>query len=291
MSCNSAPGNLSVTVLLDWGYLVSVESGRLIINPNNNIRVAKHLSNAHELKLMVEILQKMGRDALTYLSYSASKYGKTRAGGVALQFTHVLTGAEAYAIFNADLTRSRNTKHGRAGDPLSEGQFHLAKGSSLCKLWASTGLPSRRLSSYYEHMGNLKQFFFEPQDIYASKNRLSSSSLKPLNISAYEVKEAFELTDSAPTTDRQCTDKRPTVTTDKEPLQPSETLGLQNDSTAGADYCGKTVIRKKVIRENTYPIDALNSDPINTPYVSKPKHKFDDSSLWFKPLGVPKLKL
>ena len=195
MSCDSVPGNLSVTVLLHWGYSVSVESGRLIINPNNNMPLAKHWIDTHKLALMAEVLQKIGRDALTYLSYSASKYGKTRAGGVALQFTHVLTGAEAYAIFNADLTRSRNTKHGRAGDPLSEGQFHLAKGSSLCKLWASIGLPSKRLSSYYEHMGNLKQFFFEPQDIYASKNRLSSSSLTPLNISSHEVKEAFNFTD------------------------------------------------------------------------------------------------
>ena len=291
MSCNSAPGNLSVTVLLDWGYLVSVESGRLIINPNDNIRVAKHLSHAHELKLMAEILQKMGRDALTYLSYSASKYGKTRAGGVALQFTHVLTGAEAYAIFNADLTRSRNTKNGRAGDPLPKGQFHVAKGSGFCKFWASTGLPSRKLSSYYEHMGRLKQLFFESQDIITSKNRLDSSSLKPLCISSHEIKEAFGLTDSSPTTGRQYADKRPTVTTDKEALQPSKTLGLQSNSATGANYYGKTVIRKKVIRENAYPINTPTSNPINTSSLSKPKHTFDDSSSWFKPLGVPQLKL
>ena len=240
---------------------------------------------------MVEILQKIGRDALTFHSHSASKYGPTLAGGVTLQFTHVLTGSEAYAIFNANLTRSRNTKNGRAGDPLPTKQFHVAKGSGFCKFWASTGLPPRKLSSYYEYMGKLKPLFFESQDISNSNNRLNSSLLKPLHISFHEVKEAFGFSDSPPTSFRQATDKPPTVTTDKETLQPSKTLGLQADSTAGANYCGKTVIRKKVIRENAYPINTLNSDPIKSPYLSKPKDKFDDSSLWFKPLGVPKLKL
>ena len=291
MSCNSAPGNLSVAVLLDWGYSVSIESGHLIINPNNNMPCVEHLTNSHKLKLMVEILQKIGRDALTFHSHSASKYGPTLAGGVTLQFTHVLTGSEAYAIFNANLTRSRNTKNGRAGDPLPTKQFHVAKGSGFCKFWASTGLPPRKLSSYYEYMGKLKPLFFESQDISNSNNRLNSSLLKPLHISFHKVKEAFGFSDSPPTSFRQATDKPPTVTTDKETLQPSKTLGLQADSTAGPNYYGKTVIRKKVIRENAYPINTLNSDPIKSPYVSKPKDKFDDSSLWFKPLGVPKLKL
>ena len=291
MSFNSAPGNLSVAVLLDWGYSVSIESGHLIINPNNNMPCVKHLTNSHKLKLMVEILQKIGRDALTFHSHSASKYGPTLAGGVTLQFTHVLTGSEAYAIFNANLTRSRNTKNGRAGDPLPTKQFHVAKGSGFCKFWASTGLPPRKLSSYYEYMGKLKLLYFESQDVSTSNNRLNSSLLKPLHISFHEVKEAFGFSDSPPTSFRQATDKPPTVTTDKETLQPSKTLGLQADSTAGANYYGKTVIRKKVIRENAYPINTLNSDPIKSPYLSKPKDKFDDSSLWFKPLGVPKLKL
>tara|TARA_B110000977_G_scaffold5681_1_gene8031 strand:+ start:580 stop:1452 length:873 start_codon:yes stop_codon:yes gene_type:complete len=290
MSCNFAPGNPSVAVLLDWGYSVSIKSGRLIVNPNN-MPCVKHLTNSHKLKLMVEILQKIGRDALTFHSHSASKYGPTLAGGVTLQFTHVLTGSEAYAIFNANLTRSRNTKNGRSGDPLPTKQFHVAKGSGFCKFWASTGLPPRKLSSYYEYMGKLKPLFFESQDISNSNNRLNSSLLKPLHISFHEVKEAFGFSDSPPTSFRQATDKPPTVTTDKETLQPSKTPGLQADSTAGANYCGKTVIRKKVIRENAYPINTLNSDPIKSPYLSKPKDKFDDSSLWFKPLGVPKLKL
>ncbi len=258
MSCNSAPGNPSVAVLLDWGYSVSIESGHLIVNPNN-MPCVKHLTNSHKLKLMVEILQKIGRDALTFHSHSASKYGPTLAGGVTLQFTHVLTGSEAYAIFNANLTRSRNTKSGRAGDPLPTKQFRVAKHSGFCKFWASTGLPSRRLSSYYEHMGNLSQFFFETQDMYAGNNPLKSSQLQPLQISCVEIEQAFNCADKAPTINRQHTDKPPTEATDKETLQPSKTLGLQADSAAGSIYCGNTVIREKVTRGNVYPINDLDN--------------------------------
>jgi hypothetical protein len=259
MICNSAPRNLSVTVLLDLGYSISLENGQLIIKVNNNVPLAKQLIDTHTWKLMVEILQKIGCDALSYLSYSARPYGKIRASGVTLQFKHVLTGAEAYAIFNAGLTRSRNTKHGRVGDPLPKGQFHVAKGSGFCKFWASTGLPSRRLSSYYEYMGKLKLFFFESQDISSSNNRLNSSSLKTLHISCHEVKAAFGLAGNVPTINRQCTDKQPTLTTDKEVPQRAKTLGLQADSAKGSIYYGNTVIREKVTRGNIYPINDMDN--------------------------------
>ena len=278
MSCNSAPGNLSMAVLLDWGYSVSIESGHLIINPNNKMPCVKHLTNSHKLKLIVEILQKIGRDALTFHSHSASKYGPTLAGGVTLQFTHVLTGSEAYAIFNANLTRSRNTKSGRAGDPLPTKQFRVAKHSGFCKFWASTGLPPRKLSSYYEYMGKLKPLFFESQDISNSNDRLDSSLLKPLQISFQEVKEAFDFSDSPPTSNRQCTDKQPTVATDKKTLQPSKTLGLQANSTTGSIYYGNTVIREKVTRGNAYPVNAPISNSLSTPVLNKSKHETETTT-------------
>jgi len=278
MSCNSAPGNLSMAVLLDWGYSVSIESGHLIINPNNKMPCVKHLTNSHKLKLIVEILQKIGRDALTFHSHSASKYGPTLAGGVTLQFTHVLTGSEAYAIFNANLTRSRNTKSGRAGDPLPTKQFRVAKHSGFCKFWASTGLPPRKLSSYYEYMGKLKPLFFESQDISNSNDRLDSSLLKPLQISFQEVKEAFDFSDSPPTSNRQCTDKQPTIATDKKTLQPSKTLGLQANSTTGSIYYGTTVIREKVTRGNAYPVNAPISNSLSTPVLNKSKHETETTT-------------
>ena len=254
-----------VVKVLERRYSISMERGQLIINQSDGTPVAKSWIKSHQAQLVAEILKQTNRDALLYIGYSADKYGDKLAGGVALQFTRVLTGAEVYAIFNANISRSRTTKHGKAGSPLPQGQFHVAKRSGFCKFWASTGLPSRRLSCYYEHMGKLKPLFFESQNIANSDNRLHSSSLRPLQISCHEIKVAFGLTDSAPTTDLQSTDKQPIVATDKETLQPSKTLDLQPGFTTGESYCGKTVIREKVTRGNVHPSIALAKAISNIP--------------------------
>jgi hypothetical protein len=115
-------------------------------------------------------------------------------------------------------------------------------------------------------MGKLKLFFFESQDISSSNNRLNSSSLKTLHISCHEVKAAFGLAGNVPTINRQCTDKQPTVATDKKTLQPSKTLGLQANSTTGSIYYGKTVIRKKVTRGNVYSINTIDKENSNAAY-------------------------
>ena len=190
-------------MLLSRGDIISIERGLLEVVPASGKHVPKKWLSGNRVAIVTEILRKTGQEGIVYSEYTAGRYGHKLASGVTLQFKSVLEGAEAYAIFNADLTRKRNTKHGRAGDPLPKGQFHVAKGSGFCKFWASTGLPSRRLSSYYEHMGNLSQFFFEPQDIYASNNRLKSSQLQPLQISCVEIEQAFNCADKAPTINRQ----------------------------------------------------------------------------------------
>ena len=248
-----------VPMLLSRGDIISIERGLLEVIPASGKHVPKKWLSDNRVGIVTEILRKTRQECIVYSEYTAGRYGHKLVSGVTLQFKSVLEGAEAYAIFNADLTRKRNTKHGRAGDPLPKGQFHVAKGSGFCKFWASTGLPSRRLSSYYEHMGNLSQFFFEPQDIYASNNRLKSSQLQPLQISCVEIEQAFNCADKAPTINRQHTDKPPTEATDKETLQPSKTLDLQADSAAGSIYCGNTVIREKVTRGNVYPINDLDN--------------------------------
>jgi len=263
----------SIIELLAQCYSISIARGQLIINQPDGTLMDIEWVNSHRSQLVFEILMQMGHDALLYTDHSADTYGDKLVGGVTLQFEHLLTGTKVYAIFNADLTRKRNTKHGKAGAHLPKGQFHVAKGSGFCKFWASIGLPSRKLSSYYEHMGKLKLLIFESQDVSKSKNRLNSSLLKPLHISCHKVKAAFGLTDKTPTSYRQVTDKQPTVSTDKESLEHPKTLGLPADCATGSIYCGNTVIRQKVTRGNAYPISAPLSDSLNTPIVDKPKHE------------------
>ena len=137
-----------VPMLLSRGDIISIERGLLEVIPASGKHVPKKWLSDNRVGIVTEILRKTRQECIVYSEYTAGRYGHKLVSGVTLQFKSVLEGAEAYAIFNADLTRKRNTKHGRAGDPLPKRQFHVAKGSGFCKFWASTGLPSRRLSSY-----------------------------------------------------------------------------------------------------------------------------------------------
>jgi hypothetical protein len=281
-----------VPLMLNRGDSLAIKCGALVVLPASGLPVPKKWLDDNSFNVVTEILQQTGKDGLLYLEYSTGNYCKNLASGVTLQFQNLMTGVKAYAIFNADLTRSRSTKNGKAGDPLPTGQFNLAKGAAFVKFWDKTGVkkPLSR-TEFHKRMGNLKALLFTGNPHPTKQDRLVSSSIKPLEITFDEIIKAYNLSDSSAIIERQLCDNPAIRVSDKETLQPSETLGLQADSTTGENYYGKTVIRKKVIRENAYPINTLNSDPIKTTYVSKPKYKFDDSSLWFKPLGVPKLKL
>ena len=281
-----------VPLMLNRGDSLAIKCGALVVLPASGLPVPKKWLDDNSFNVVTEILQQTGKDGLLYLEYSTGNYCKNLASGVTLQFQNLMTGVKAYAIFNADLTRSRSTKNGKAGDPLPTGQFNLAKGAAFVKFWDKTGVkkPLSR-TEFHKRMGNLKALLFTGNPHPTKQDRLVSSSIKPLEITFDEIIKAYNLSDSSAIIERQLCDNPAIRVSDKETLQPSETLGLQTNSTTCANYYGKTVIRKKVIRENAYPINTLNSDPIKTTYVSKPKYKFDDSSLWFKPLGVPKLKL
>ena len=281
-----------VPLMLNRGDSLAIKCGTLVVLPASGLPVPKKWLDDNSFNVVTEILQQTGKDGLLYLEYSTGNYCKNLASGVTLQFQNLMTGVKAYAIFNADLTRSRSTKNGKAGEPLPTGKFNLAKGAAFIKFWNKTGVkkPLSR-TEFHKRMGNLKALLFTGNPHPTKQDRLVSSSIKPLEITFDEIIKAYNLSDSSAIIERQLCDNPAIRVSDKETLQPSETLGLHADSTTGENYYGKTVIRKKVIRENAYPINTLNSDPIKTTYVSKPKYKFDDSSLWFKPLGVPKLKL
>ena len=285
-------GSRLVPLMLNRGDSLAIKCGALVVLPASGLPVPQKWLDDNSFNVVTEILQQTGKDGLLYLEYSTGNYCKNLASGVTLQFQNLMTGVKAYAIFNADLTRSRSTKNGKAGDPLPTGQFNLAKGAAFVKFWDKTGVkkPLSR-TEFHKRMGNLKALLFTGNPHPTKQDRLVSSSIKPLEITFNEIIKAYNLSDSSAIIERQLCDNPAIRVSDKETLQPSETLGLHADSTTGENYYGKTVIRKKVIRENADPINTLNSDPIKTTYVSKPKYKFDDSSLWFKPLGVPKLKL
>jgi hypothetical protein len=157
---------------------------------NNGIFEIKLSSNKpvkidHQRELIKLILQSMGINAFYYTKYSTGNYGKNKRPGITLQFESELSDITPHCIFNVELTRKRNTQHGKAERPLPSKRFRPLKGSRFCKFWKSTGLTIPPHNAYYDYMGNLKRFLFtfDVNEI----NRVTDKDIKLLNITHEEI--------------------------------------------------------------------------------------------------------
>ena len=235
---------VNVPNVLSRGGVISIELGRLVIRPESRKPVPQDWFHKHSLTLIREILIKLGIEAYEYDSYSTGYYGRHKAPGVTLQLPSVVSRLDTHAIFNADLTRNRNTTAGAKGTPLPKGHFHIGKRSHLYNFWQSSGLPfPNRLSSLYDYMGNLQGILLKGTPVDGHRNRLNAGSLRPLSITADEIRRAFT-PDSDRTMTKQLTDINQTNLPDKDtaPAQQNQRLEAKR-ATGGASH-GKAVISK-----------------------------------------------
>ena len=200
-------GTHLVPMMLNRGDSVAIKCGALVVLPASGLPIPQKWLDDNSINVVTQILQQTGKDGLLYIDYSTGNYYKNVASGVTLQFQYLMTGAKAYAIFNADLTRTRNTKRGKAGDPLPTGQFHLAKGATFIKLWNNAGVkkPSSN-TEFYKRMGNLKTLIFTGNPHATEQDRLVSGSIKPLEITLDEILKAYNFSDSSAIMERQLCD-------------------------------------------------------------------------------------
>ena len=226
---------------LQSGHEVAVRNGRLTVSSvSGNVPLQACLQDEQE-RILKDLSATSGRLFLAYQSFSVGNYGSKKRGGVTLQFRDLRRGGSYYAIFNVGTKRSRDTRHGRKGEPLPPNRFKVAKGSGFLRFWKATQLPFHRLSDFHDYMGHLKVVIFTAN---VSKNeRLDASTLMPLNIC---------FTDIAQTIGRQVPDSLPTLNPDKRVVPPVEDDGFQRVSAAGDNRCGNTVIR--VCGSKVYPL-------------------------------------
>lgn len=237
-----------LATLVNRGDAVSIEQGRLVINPASGKSVPVQWLQNHSPMLLREILAALGIEAFEYVSYTTGWYGRSKAAGVTLQLVSVVTGINTYTIFNADLSRDRTTKAGAKGSPLPKGHFRIGKRSHFYRFWHSTQLPlPKRLSSLHDYMGNLRGILFTADKAPGQENRLDAGLLAPLSISAKEIRKAFK-PDSSRTVSGQTTDNRQTSMPDKDSPQAHINRGLQDSSATCSTNYGKAVIST---RDNT----------------------------------------
>ena len=245
--------------LIDRGDILEIINGRLSITAASGIEVPADWLSENQEKLAIEIIQQLKINPLVYLSYSAGKFNKGRYSGVQLQFEHLVSGKQAYCIFNAETTYSRGKKKGQ---PLPSKQFRVGKQSSFTKFWKNTCLDSPpRLSSFHDYMGNLKKLLFVARISHGEK--LEKETLQPLNISFEQITAAFcqDTPDISHTTAIQHPDKIHTSLPYNETFQSHTTQGLETKSTTGQISYGIWLQGNAVTRDNIIPINNHKKQP------------------------------
>ena len=172
--------DVSLARLLSRGDKVFIDKGRLAIKPNSGKVVPSWFMERHGRIIILDTLTLVGISGYEYMSYSTGHYGQHKAGGVTLQFVDLLRNKDAYACFNADLKRKRNSSNGKKGHTLPKDQFSVGRRSHFYQFWQSTGLPLPvSLTRFYECMGKLKSFIFTAT---IENSRLQTDTLRPIDI-------------------------------------------------------------------------------------------------------------
>ncbi|MEE1923555.1 hypothetical protein V0R50_19280 [Pseudomonas sp. 148P] len=203
--------------LLNKGDEVSIDVGRLAIRPKSKKVVPKEWLDEHSEEIIKDILSVLEIDAYQYYDYGADYYGPKRSPGVTLHFRSVVKRTHAYVIYNADLSRSRNTVTGQKGGRLPPGQFRIKNQRwGFHKFWERSGLKfPPRLSSFHDYMGNLKGILFIADGSDSGSERLDKKTLRPLSVTAEEIERAL-LADNSLTMSSQKADSFRTNLPDKE---------------------------------------------------------------------------
>ena len=204
-------GNLT-NGLLKRGDSLAVSQGQLTITPKSGEPVPLDWLAANRRKIMSEIATQSGHSIYSYAYYQTGIYNMGRSPGVMIRFVDLLTGEDAYAVFNADLKRQRTTKNKRAGEPLPEGQFRIGERSALYLLWIKTPLDiPRRFAEWHKSMSKLQQVYFVAQS--SSGGKLANKSIQPLALSTTKLMQLFG--DNLATSQRQGSDNLGTSNGDK----------------------------------------------------------------------------
>ncbi|WP_281211907.1 hypothetical protein [Pseudomonas fulva] len=220
--------------------MVSIERGQLVIQPASGKPVPPEWIAANTARLCREVLTAVGMDAFEYIGYSTGHYGKSRVAGVTLQFVSVLSGQSVYAVFNADLTRQRNTAAGKAGALLPKGQFRIGKRSHFYKFWLSIGLPlPERMQRFCKCMGKLSSILLAGE---VNQDRFDVQSLHPVTITTDQLRLSV-LGHKEGTTRAQAGHKEGTTSGHKETAPAQAPPGLQPNQTTCVSNHGNKVIR------------------------------------------------
>ena len=190
---------------------------------------------------------------LEFDDFSTGLFGRGFPGLV-IQLASQADGELYYCVFNVELRRKRNSRHGAAGSKLPGKQFRVSKRHAFYKFWLRTGLPLPvRLSSFHDYMGNLRKLIFEGETVPNRPNRLIASSLSSVNLVNTKTPDTSSelFADSMHTTSKQASDFYQTSQPYKD-CRPTHTApDLEGNISTGLGMYEKKLTRAKEPREQT----------------------------------------
>ncbi len=222
--------------VIDRAEALAIDAGAIVLIPKNGDQTTadKWLKDNHD-QLLVEILGATGKQAYLYDGYSTGCYGARKAGGVTLQFINPVSGQEAFTVFNAEVKRTRTTKHGKKGTMLPPGHFNIGKRAAFVSLWSRVGLPlPRRLSEFHDCMGKLRNVVLTGTADHNGK--IDKTTLNALSISFEEIRDSLssrKSPDNYPAKSRQLPGNYPARTPDKVSPLSQEPRGIEPNLTTG----------------------------------------------------------
>lgn len=248
--------------LLTKGHFLAVHNGQLRIDPKSGKSIQHDWFAHNSCRVMSELAQQLKSPIFSYSYYKTGNYNNGRSPGVMIRFVDLLTGDEAFALFNADLKRKRTSNGRNAGEPLPDGKFCIGRRSALCLLWLKTGLPlPKRFSEWHKSMSKLQRIYFRAER--GASGKLSNQSITPLSLSNAEIIHLFG--DNLATSQRQASDKTATRNGDKEQRQGMVTRnGDKHVSTGhaikGLGYNSKCVSKQVRVSESAGELSACVSN-------------------------------
>jgi len=238
--------NNLTNALLKKGDNLALYKGQLIITPLSGQPVPRDWLTANKTKIMCEIAHQSNQSIFSYSYYQTGIYNSRRSPGVMMKFNDLLTGEEAYAVFNATLKYQRATKSKKAGDSLPDRHFHIRDRAAFYNFWMKTGLDiPRRFSEWHKSMSKLQHVYFVAEK--RSGDKLANNSIQPLSLSSAVIQQLFG--DNTATSERQASDNTATRNGDKEWRQGLVTSNGDKDITADQISNGLTPDPKCVSNE------------------------------------------
>lgn len=167
--------------LLLKGDYVAIEHGRLTIKPASGREVPRDWLKQHKDELLQEIAKLSGIPLFTYENHTTGRFGIRKKAGVCLHYLSVDLQQPAYLIYNVNLNRSRNTKHGKAGSDKKKGTFSVTRRHMFARKWVDWGLKlPPRYSAFHDYMGRLRDVLLTGE--VGPSDKFCKESIKPAEI-------------------------------------------------------------------------------------------------------------